>query len=263
MARYLTLGYLTANFRATVKPVDHDPHRLAVIYSIYEGPRVETSSTVIIGEKHTKPVSHRKDRQTSKWGARSARRTLLSAESRLYALGPFDWAEVGLRRPVTTQSQEEVLIKVHESKRNTITTGFGFEVINRGGSVPSGTVAVPGLPPIGLPSNFQTSEKTFYGPRGSIEYTRHNLRGMAESFTASGLAGRLDQRGALTYRIPRFRGSSWDASITGSGENNSENPIYSAQTGQSGSSFKSRSTPSAPKTSFFVIASSTPRWARC
>ena len=72
---------------------------------------------------------------------------MLAAESRLYALGPFDWAEVNLRRPITTQSQEEVLIKVHESKRNTVTAGFGFEVINRGGSVPSGTVAVPGLPP--------------------------------------------------------------------------------------------------------------------
>ena len=237
MARYLTLGYLTANFRATVKPVDHDPHRLAVIYSIYEGPRVETSSTVIIGEKHTKPSLIGKT-ASIKVGRPLSQETMLSAESRLYALGPFDWAEVSLRRPITTQSQAEVLIKVHESKRNTITTGFGFEVINRGGSVPSGTVAVPGLPPIGLPSSFQTSEKTFYGPRGSIEYTRHNLRGMAESFTASALAGRLDQRGALTYRIPRFRGSSWDASITGSGENNSENPIFSAQTGQSGMQFQ-------------------------
>jgi outer membrane protein assembly factor BamA len=116
--------------------------------------------------------------------------------------------------------------------------GFGFEVVNRGGNIPSGTVALPGLPPVGLPSSFQTSEKTFYGPRGSIEYTRHNLRGMAESFTVSGFAGRLDQRGSLTYRMPRFRGSSWNASFIGSGENNTQNPLFDAQTGQSGVQFQ-------------------------
>ncbi len=38
--------------------------------------------------------------------------------------------------------------------------------------------------------------------------------------------------------MPRFRGSSWNASITGSGENNTENPIFSAQTGQSGVQFQ-------------------------
>jgi outer membrane protein assembly factor BamA len=237
MARYLTLGYLTANFRATVKPVDHDPHRLAVTYAIYEGPKVDTSQIIIVGRQHTKPSLIRKTADI-KINRPLSQEDLLFAESRLYALDPFDWAEVNLRRPITTQSKEEVTIKVHESKRNTVTMGFGFEVINRGGSVPSGTVAVPGLPPVGLPSSFQTSEKTFYGPRGSIEYTRHNLRGMAESFTASGLAGRLDQRGSLTYRMPRFRDSSWNASITGSGENNAENPIFSAQTGQSGVQFQ-------------------------
>jgi outer membrane protein assembly factor BamA len=237
MARYLTLGYLTANFRATVTPVDHNPHRLAVTYAIYEGPKVETSQVILVGHQHTKPSLIRKTADI-KLNRPLSQGDLLTAESRLYALDPFDWAEVNLRRPITTQSQEEVTIKVHESKRNTVTTGFGFEVINRGGSIPSGTVAVPGLPPVGLPSSFQTSEKTFYGPRGSIEYTRHNLRGMAESFTASGLAGRLDQRGTLTYRIPRFRGSSWNASITASGENNTENPIFGAQTGQSGLQFQ-------------------------
>ena len=237
VARYLTLGYLTANFRATVTPVDHDLHRLAVTYAIYEGPRVETSQIIIVGRQHTKPSLIRKTADI-KINRPLSQGDLLSAESRLYALDPFDWAEVNLRRPITAQSQEEVTIKVHESKRNTVTMGFGFEVINRGGSLPNGTVAVPGLPPIGLPANFQTSEKTFYGPRGSIEYTLHNLRGMAESFTASGLAGRLDQRGSLTYRMPRFRGSGWNASITGSGENNSENPIFSAQTGQAGLQFR-------------------------
>ena len=54
----------------------------------------------------------------------------------------------------------------------------------------------------------------------------------------TGFAGRLDQRAALTYSIPAFRGSSWTASVTGSGENNAQNPIYSAQLGQIGVQFQ-------------------------
>ncbi len=87
-------------------------------------------------------------------------------------------------------------MKVHEARRNTLTYGFGFEVVNRGGSLPSGTVAVPGLPPVGVSSNFVTSERTFWGPRGSVEYTRRNIFGLAESLTLGVLAG---QTGAKSY----------------------------------------------------------------
>jgi outer membrane protein insertion porin family len=230
MARYLALGYLTANFRAVAKPVQGDRHRIAVVYEIYEGPRVDTGRVIILGRAHARQSIISKAANI-KSGQPLSEGDLLTSEARLYTLGPFDWAEVSPRRRITTQSQEDVVIKVHESKRNSVTFGFGFEVINRGGSLPSGTVVVPGIPPVGLPSNFQTNEQTFYGPRGSIQYTRRDLRGAAESFTMSALAGRLDQRGALTYSIPHFRGSGWTASATGSGENNDENPIFSAQTG--------------------------------
>lgn len=237
IARYLALGYLTANFRAVATPVNRDPHRLAVVYEIYEGPRVETGRVIILGEEQARQSMIGKAADI-KSGQPLSERKMLASEAALYSLGPFDWAEIGPLRRIITQTQSEVLVKVHEAKRNSVTMGFGFEVINRGGSLPSGTVAVPGLPPVGLPSSFRTNEATFYGPRGSIEYTRRDLRGSAQSFTASSFAGRLDQRGALTYSIPRFRGSSWTASATGSGENNSENPIFSAQIGQGGVQFR-------------------------
>ena len=100
-----------------------------------------------------------------------------------------------------------MLVKVHEAKKNDFTYGFGFEVINRGGSIPSGTVALPNLPPVGLPSNFTTSQVTFYGPRGTVQYTRNNFRGKGESLSITGFAGRLDQRGAVYYIDPNFRWS--------------------------------------------------------
>ena len=57
---------------------------------------------------------------------------LLTAGSKLYDhTGVFDWAEVDPRRQITTQTTEDVLVKVHEAKRNEMTYGFGFEVINQ------------------------------------------------------------------------------------------------------------------------------------
>ncbi len=102
-------------------------------------------------------------------------------------------------------------------------------MINRGGSIPSGTVALPNLPPVGLPTNFTTSQKTFWGPRGTIQYTRNNLRGKGESISVTGFGGRLDQRFAFYYINPTFRWSHWRTTTTFSAEHNAENPIFSSE----------------------------------
>lgn len=231
ISRYLDMGYLTATFRATAEKVGNDSHRLNVVYRISEGPQVHTATVVTLGRQQTQQRLINRETATLHAGRSLRQSDMLTAGSQLYTTGVFDWAEVDPRRQISTQTQEDVVIKVHESKRNQIIYGFGFEVINRGGSVPSGTVAVPGLPPIGLPSTFKTSEKTFWGPRGSIEYTRKNLRGKAESITLNGVAGRLDQRGSFIYTDPYFRWTKWTASLTASGEHNSQNPIFTSRQG--------------------------------
>jgi len=233
MSRYLEMGYLTATFRETVKPVGKDRHHLAVTYLIKEGPRVIATNVVTVGRKDTQQgfVDRTAQLQPQRPLSENA---MLSAESRLYQPGIFDWAEVDPRRQITTQNQEEVVVKVHEAKRNSIIYGFGFEVIKRGGSIPSGTVTVPGLPPIGLSNNFRTAEKTFYGPRGTFEYTRKNIFGKAETFTFSGLAGRLDQRLNLTFQNPHFRDTNWASSLTANGEYNATNPIFTSRQAEVG-----------------------------
>jgi outer membrane protein insertion porin family len=234
MERYLNLGYLTATFRATAKPVSkQDPHHLVVTYQIYEGPQVITSSVVTLGREHTRQSFINRTAQFGA-GRPMTEHEMLIGESKLYTPGIFDWAEVDPRRQITTQNREDLIVKVHEAQRHQLIYGFGFEVINRGGSVPSGTVAVPGIPPIGLSKDFKTSEKTFWGPRGSIEYTLKNVRGLGETLSLGGLAGRLDQRGSFSYQDPHFRGGDWTSNFTVSGEHNAENPIFSLSEGESG-----------------------------
>ena len=231
VAHYLQAGYLTSSFRQTATVVSkEDPHLINVVYHIYEGPQVHTHDVVTLGRVRTQQRLINRDVSMIVPNKPMTEGDLLTAESNLYShTGVFDWAEVDPRRQITTQTTEDVLVKVHEAKRNSLTYGFGFEVINRGGSIPSGTVALPGLPPVGLPSNFTTSETTYYGPRGTFQYTRNNVRGKGESLSATLFAGRLDQRVAGYYIDPNFRWSNWGATTSILTERDEENPVYSSQ----------------------------------
>lgn len=231
VANYLKAGYLRSSFRETASIVSKSqPHQINVVYHIYEGPRVSTGDVITLGRRHTRQRLINGDITEIKPDEPLTETALLSAGAKLYDhTGVFDWAEIDPKRPVTTQSTEDVLVKVHESPRNEIHYGFGFEVINRGGSIPSGTVALPNLPPVGLPANFQTSQTTFWGPRGTFQYTRNNMRGKGESFSFTAFAGRLDQRAAIYYIDPNLSWSLWRATPSISYERNEENPIFSSQ----------------------------------
>ena len=253
VANYLKAGYLTSSFRQTATVVSKDdPHHINVVYHIYEGPLVYAGQVITLGRVSTTQRLIDEDVSSIKPAQPLTETELLTAESQLYNhTGVFDWAEVDPKRQITTQTKEDVLVKVHEAKKNQLTYGFGFEVINRGGSVPSGTVIVPGLPPVGLPANFTTNEKTFYGPRGTIQYTRNNVLGKGETLSFTGFAGRLDQRGAAYYIDPNFLWSRWRATASLSVERDEENPIYSSQQ-ELGSLQFQRSLDKAKLTSLFL-----------
>lgn len=229
LAKYLSFGYLNATVRARALQAPHHPQRVNVMYRIHEGPQVRIATIVTDGREHasqryinllTKELRAEDFLSTS---------NMMTAETKLYQPGVFNWADVGTLRPVTTQPLEDVVVRVHESPRNELTYGFGFDLTNRGGSIPSGTVALPGLPPVGLPSKFKTSQATFWGPSGNIEYTRLDLGGKAESFSAGLFAGRLLQRLNLAYTDPNFRWSKWSSNLLATGEIDEQNPIFSSR----------------------------------
>jgi outer membrane protein insertion porin family len=231
ISHYLQAGYLTASFRATAAQASkEDPHQINVVYNIYEGPKVFTARVVTLGAARTSQRLINLDISSIRPEKPLTQTNLLTAGSKLYEhIGVFDWAEVDPKRQIATQTNEDVLVKVHEAKRNEFTYGFGFELIHRGGSIPGGTVTLPGLPPIGLPSNYTANQVTFYGPRGTVQYTRNNFRGEGKSISVTGFAGRLDQRLAIYYIVPNLNWSKWKATASVSGERNEQNPIFSSQ----------------------------------
>ena len=184
-ATYLNHGYLNAEVKAAVKRDPQDPHRVEITYNISEHQMVRVEGVIYLGQKRTRlPLIQKTAKLHSETPIK--RGDLLQAESRLYDLNVFDWSSVGPKKPITDQTEESVLVKNHEAKRNEIIYGFGFEVSHRGGNVPSGTVAVPGGPVIGLGNNqIAPSQSTFVSPLGSVVFNRHNMRGLAETWSAT------------------------------------------------------------------------------
>src|SRR4029077_13730555 len=74
-------------------------------------------------------------------------------------------------------------------------------------------------------------QSTFASPRGSIQFTRRNMRGLAETASASILRSRLDQRAITTYTQPHFLGSQWGSLTSFSIERTTENPLFAAGLG--------------------------------
>jgi outer membrane protein insertion porin family len=234
LARYENEGYENAQFQPTVAFDSANRHLVDVVYSIDEGPQQKIGDVAILGTQTTKKnfISEATRSNVEQEKPLSLGK-LLTAESDLYNLGIFDWASVKpLQPPGEDEPQQEVLIKVHESPRNSIDIGGGFEVIPRTGNIPVGTVALPGIPPIGVGSNFTVSQNSYWGPRISLQYGRHNLRGRAETATFGLIYSRLDQRATFTYADPRLRGSSWSSLFTLSAERSSQNSIYTAEVEQ-------------------------------
>jgi outer membrane protein assembly factor BamA len=231
-ANYLNRGYLNVDVKTTVKPSSVDPHRVNIAYVITENQLVRIDQVVFLGQKQTKLPLIAKTAQLPV-EAPMRREQLLEAESNLYDLGIFDWSSVGPRRPITDQTDESALVKVHEAKRNEITYGFGFEVSHRGGNIPSGSVAIPGGGgSIDLGGNqIASSQSTFASPRGLVEFSRRNMRGLGETASASLLLARLDQRALAAYTQPHFLGSQWQSLSSFSVERNSENPLFTAGLG--------------------------------
>ena len=262
VASYMDLGYLNVGFQARVSPLPNQPHRVNVTYIIQEGSQSRVRSVEILGERQTRPsfIKRNVDIQPSE---PLSERKRLEAESALYSLGIFDWAQVGPKRPLTasgldgvsasaprakpaatpagratdakspaTDPLSDLLVKVHESKRNTLTYGFGFIATPTSGTISTGILSLPGLPAIGVPSSFRVLEKNLISPEGSIGYSRSNLFGRDETASISTRASRLDQQASFTYTIPEFRSLHWSSLVSLSAERTTINPLFTARLGQ-------------------------------
>jgi outer membrane protein insertion porin family len=182
---YFNHGFSNATLDISTKP-SPQPDREDVTYNIHEGEQFFVNQVIVAGLEHTrKYVAHREVEVVP--GQPLSQQDILATQSKLYDLGIFNEVDTGVQNPEGTDPQKNVLVQVQEAKRYTFTYGGGLEFetgLPAGNQAPAGTTGV--------------------SPRVELDVTRLNVAGRDQSLTFQSAVGRLQQRGLITFQMPKL-----------------------------------------------------------
>ena len=195
---YFNHGFPDASFEASAQPAPGDPNHMDVTFTIREGKRVFVDQVFVSGLNHTRPFVVQRE-IVVKAGDPLSQIDMLNTQKHLYDLGIFSQVDTAVQNPEGNERQKNVLVDVQEAKRYTFNYGLGLEFQT-------------GQPAVGTT---QPKGQTGVSPRVSFGVTRLNFRGRNHTITFKANAGRLQQRGLLSYDAPRwFNSPSWRLTFT-------------------------------------------------
>jgi outer membrane protein insertion porin family len=183
---YFNHGFSKVTLDITTKPSPGQPNREDVDYTIQEGEQFFIHQVTVAGLDHTRDyVAQREIREVA--GQPLSQQDLLNTQSKLYDLGIFNQVDTAVQNPEGSEPQKNVLVQVQEAKRYTFTYGLGMEFET---GLPAGTSAPAGA--------------TGVSPRVEFDITRLNVDGRDQTVTFQSHVGRLQQRGLISYEIPKL-----------------------------------------------------------
>ena len=186
LSYYFNHGFSNATLDIIAKPLPGQPDREDIAYNIQEGEQFFVNQVMVAGLEHIhKYVVQREIREVA--GQPLSQQDILDTQSRLYDLGIFNQVDTAVQNPEGSDPQKNVLVQVQEAKRYTFTYGFGLEFET---GLPSGTSAPTG--------------STGVSPRVGFDVTRLNVGGRDQTLTFQSHVGRLQQRGLISYEIPKL-----------------------------------------------------------
>jgi outer membrane protein assembly factor BamA len=183
--RYFNDGFPNATLEISTK-ASGQPNREDVTYTIHEGEHFTVDRVLVAGTEHTRDFVLQRELQVHA-GEPLSQSGLLDTQTRLYNLGIFSQVDTAVQNPDGSDPQKNVLVQVQEAKRYTFTYGLGFEFET---GQPGGSTTPAG--------------KTGVSPRVGFDVTRLNLFGRNQTFTFQSHVGRLQQRGLVSYEIPKL-----------------------------------------------------------
>jgi outer membrane protein assembly complex protein YaeT len=175
-------GYTHASVSWHAFPVD-SKGRVDVEYRIEPGPQERIQRIVLLGNQHTRAATIRRELEFRN-GRALSQSDLLESQRRLYDLGVFNQVQIATQEQPAPDTDKTVLVGVEEGRRWTLGYGGGVEVQRLGSNEPQG--------------QFKAS------PRLSLDVTRLNVGGRAQTFTLRGRLSNLEKGGGLSYLIPRL-----------------------------------------------------------
>ncbi len=183
---YFNHGFPKAILDITTNPSPDKPNREDVTYTIHEGEQFTVNRVLVAGLDNTRDyVVEREVKVVA--GQPLSQQDLLDTQSKLYDLGIFSQVDTAVQNPSGTDPEKNVLVQVQEAKRYTFTYGVGLEFET---GLPSGTTAPAG--------------STGVSPRVGLDITRLNVGGRDQTLTFQSHVGRLQQRGLVSYEIPKI-----------------------------------------------------------
>jgi outer membrane protein insertion porin family len=185
LSYYFNHGFSNATLDITTKPSPNQSDREDVTYSIHEGERFFVNRALVGGLDHTRDYVVQREIQVTA-GASLSQQDLLDTQSKLYDLGIFSQVDTAVQNPDGSDPQKNVLIQVQEAKRYTFTYGIGLEFET------------------GLPSGTNSAGAAGVSPRVGFDVTRLNMGGRDQTLIFQSHVGRLQQRGLVSYEIPKL-----------------------------------------------------------
>jgi outer membrane protein insertion porin family len=186
LSYYFDHGFPNATLDISTKPSADKPNREDVTFTIQEGEGFTVNRVMVAGTEHTRDYVVQRELQVHE-GEPLSQQDLLSTQTRLYDLGIFSQVDTAVQNPEGTDPQKNVLVQVQEAKRYTFTYGAGLEFQT---GQPAGSTEPQG--------------ETGVSPRVEFDVTRLNVGGRNQTVTFQSHVGRLQQRGLISYAIPKL-----------------------------------------------------------
>ncbi|MFZ0438700.1 MAG: POTRA domain-containing protein, partial [Candidatus Sulfotelmatobacter sp.] len=183
---YFNHGFSHATLDITTTPSSNQPNHEDVTYIIQEGEQFFVNQVMVAGLDHTRDYVVQREIQVAA-GQPLSQGDLLDTQSKLYDLGIFSQVDTAVQNPEGSDPQKNVLVQVEEAKRYTFTYGIGLEFetgLPAGDNSPGGATGV--------------------SPRVEFDITRLNVGGRDQTLTFQSHVGRLQQRGLISYEIPKL-----------------------------------------------------------
>jgi outer membrane protein insertion porin family len=176
---YMNNAFRGTEISAQIQEIDQNTFNIH--FSVAEGEKVTIERIIITGHKATKISTILREVQVSENGL--ARYDLIKeTERRLANLGIF--SEVSLEEIPLSAQKENLLIRVREGSRNYASLGIGLETKSD-------------------PQTFAVWNNEIR-PRGTAEFTRNNILGIAAQFSIFGQISTREKRIVFSWEQPYF-----------------------------------------------------------
>jgi outer membrane protein assembly complex protein YaeT len=189
LATYYDQGFSEAQFSADEEKLPpagpNAGPTVRLRYHITEGRQVRVARVLLGGYEHTRPgvIS----RQVGiKAGEPLSEGTVVETQRKLYNLGIFSRVSIAPQNPEGEDTEKTIVVMVDEARRYTIAYGLGFEAQRLGSSTSA------------------TSQSLSFAPRGTLELTKANLTGRADSLSFKARASTIQGRALITYIAPNY-----------------------------------------------------------